>query len=195
MQWKNFKIGSYFLRQTKLSKISSEHKEAESLYEFTDISIPMRALDLLGQVKWKINKKVLEVNFYCKFKLTEYIWAHGGGKGEIPSRFNPKAITKTMLKSSDFKNKIILLKESQHNRELHSLRCDFNLKLQIASDFKKINALHFPHNMDYRGRAYPITPHLNHIGNDFCRGLLEYSISKPLGKNGLKWLKVSYRLY
>ena len=64
MPWKSFKIGSYFLRQTKLTKILSEHKEAESLYEYTDISIPMRALDLLGQVKWKINRKVLEVNLF-----------------------------------------------------------------------------------------------------------------------------------
>ena len=120
------------------------------------------------------------------------IWANGAGKGSIPERFNPKIITKTMLKaaSRDFKEKTTLLKESQYNRELHSLRCDFQLKLQIAKDFKLCESIYFPHNMDYRGRAYPITPHLNHIGNDLCRGLLEYSNAKPLGKNGLKWLKV-----
>jgi DNA-directed RNA polymerase len=32
---------------------------------------------------------------------------------------------------------------------------------------------------------------LNHIGNDLCRGLLEYSEKKPLGKEGLNWLKVN----
>lgn len=33
-------------------------------------------------------------------------------------------------------------------------------------------------------------PHLNHMGNDLCRGLLTFSEKKPLGKRGLFWLKV-----
>jgi len=32
--------------------------------------------------------------------------------------------------------------------------------------------LYFPHNMDFRGRVYPIPPHLNHMGADINRGLL-----------------------
>ena len=41
--------------------------------------------------------------------------------------------------------------------------------------------MYFPHNMDFRGRAYPIPPTLNHLGNDLCRGLLQFDIAKPLG--------------
>ena len=44
--------------------------------------------------------------------------------------------------------------------------------------------------MDFRGRVYPIPPHLNHMGNDINRGILEFSEPKPLGKHGLYWLKV-----
>ena len=33
-------------------------------------------------------------------------------------------------------------------------------------------------------------PHLNHMGNDICRSLLEFSQSKPLGERGLYWLKI-----
>lgn len=44
--------------------------------------------------------------------------------------------------------------------------------------------------MDFRGRAYPIPPHLNHIGDDLSRGLLLFSEAKPLGQRGLRWLKV-----
>jgi DNA-directed RNA polymerase len=28
---------------------------------------------------------------------------------------------------------------------------------------------YFPHNLDFRGRAYPIPPHLNHMGSDMSR--------------------------
>lgn len=47
-----------------------------------------------------------------------------------------------------------------------------------------------PHNVDFRGRAYPIPPHLNHIGNDLSRGLLKFADKKPLGERGLRWLKI-----
>lgn len=47
-----------------------------------------------------------------------------------------------------------------------------------------------PHNVDFRGRAYPIPPHLNHIGNDLSRGLLKFAESKQLGERGLRWLKI-----
>jgi DNA-directed RNA polymerase len=44
--------------------------------------------------------------------------------------------------------------------------------------------------MDFRGRAYPIPPHLNHIGDDLCRGLMLFADAKPLGERGLRWLKI-----
>ena len=44
--------------------------------------------------------------------------------------------------------------------------------------------------MDFRGRVYPISPHLNHMGADLNRGILNFSTKKKLGKGGLWWLKV-----
>lgn len=44
--------------------------------------------------------------------------------------------------------------------------------------------------MDFRGRVYPIPPHLNHIGSDLCRGLLTFAYPKKLGERGLFWLKL-----
>ena len=44
--------------------------------------------------------------------------------------------------------------------------------------------------MDFRGRAYPIPPHLSHIGDDLSRGLLQFEEAKPLGVRGLRWLKI-----
>ena len=50
--------------------------------------------------------------------------------------------------------------------------------------------MYMPHNIDFRGRAYPIPPHLNHLGDDLSRGLLKFGESKPLGEDGLRWLKI-----
>ena len=48
----------------------------------------------------------------------------------------------------------------------------------------------YPHNLDFRGRAYPMHPHLNHLGSDLCRGILEFAEGRPLGNSGLNWLKI-----
>jgi DNA-directed RNA polymerase len=41
-----------------------------------------QVLDILGQVKWRINRRILEI--------IEYVWSIGGGLGEIPKRFNER---------------------------------------------------------------------------------------------------------
>jgi DNA-directed RNA polymerase len=77
----------------------------------------------------------------------------------------------------------------KRNGELHSLRSDVDIKLKIADQFKD-DVIYFPHNIDFRGRAYPIPPNLSHMGNDFCRGIMMFDKAKPLGEGGFKWLKI-----
>lgn len=55
--------------------------------------------------------------------------------------------------------KRILLK----NSETHSLQCDMKLKFWVAETFLD-EKFYYPHNLDFRGRAYPIPPNLNHLG-------------------------------
>ncbi len=64
---------------------------------------------------------------------------------------------------------------------------------QVAREFAAEDAFYFPHNLDFRGRAYPMHPHLNHLGNDVCRGLLSFADARPLGRSGLGWLYVQAR--
>lgn len=77
----------------------------------------------------------------------------------------------------------------KRNGELHSLRSDVDIKLKIAKQFQD-DVMYFPHNIDFRGRAYPIPPNLSHMGNDFCRGIMKFEKAKPLGEEGFKWLKI-----
>lgn len=48
----------------------------------------------------------------------------------------------------------------------------------------------FPHNIDFRGRVYPIAPHFHHMGGDLSRSMLKFAKGKKLGKKGLEWLKI-----
>lgn len=44
--------------------------------------------------------------------------------------------------------------------------------------------------MDFRGRVYPVPPHLNHLGSDLARSMLIFAEGRPLGPKGLDWLKI-----
>ena len=60
----------------------------------------------------------------------------------------------------------------------------------MARKIKDEDGFFYPHNLDFRGRAYPMHPYLNHLGSDLCRGILEFAEGRPLGKSGLRWLKI-----
>lgn len=100
-------------------------------------------------------------------------------------------------------------------RSAYGQRCSVNYQLEIAravrfSTFEMENqflgpilthisldlnqylneTFYFPHNIDFRGRAYPIPANLNHIGDDISRGLLKFAEEKELGSDGLRWLKI-----
>lgn len=62
-------------------------------------------------------------------------------------------------------------------------------RLSIANHFKD-QVLWFPHNMDFRGRVYPLPPYFNHMGADLARSLLVFARGKPLGRAGFDWLKL-----
>lgn len=64
------------------------------------------------------------------------------------------------------------------------------LLFQVAQKMRDEEGFYYPHNLDFRGRAYPMHPHLNHLSSDLCRGVLEFAEGRPLGKSGLQWLKI-----
>lgn len=72
---------------------------------------------------------------------------------------------------------------------IHSNRCFQNFQMEVARAFRN-ETFYLPHNMDFRGRAYPLPVYLNQMGADNSRGLLLFSEAKRLGAGGMRWLKI-----
>ncbi|KAK3212300.1 hypothetical protein Dsin_017006 [Dipteronia sinensis] len=142
------------------------------------------ALDMLGNTRWKVNKRVLNV--------VERIWSNGGrladlvDRKDVPLPEEPDTEDEAHLKKWRWKVRTV----KKENRERHSQRCDIELKLSVARKMKDEEGFYYPHNLDFRGRAYPMHPYLNHLGSDLCRGILEFAEGRPLGESGLLWLKI-----
>ncbi|KHJ89353.1 DNA-directed RNA polymerase, partial [Oesophagostomum dentatum] len=77
----------------------------------------------------------------------------------------------------------------KRRNELNSLWYWMKYRIVLARHFRG-QILFFPHNMDFRGRVYPISPYLNHMGDDVNRCILKFAKGRRLGFRGFHWLKL-----
>ncbi|KAJ6823325.1 DNA-directed RNA polymerase 1B, mitochondrial-like [Iris pallida] len=171
----SFVMRTHGARQQREAVKRAPRKQLEEVYE---------ALDTLGNTKWRVNKRVLGV--------VDRIWSSGGRLADLVDREDiplpEKPETEDEAETKKWKWQLRAAKKE--NSERHSQRCDVELKLAVARKLKDEDGFYYPHNLDFRGRAYPMHPHLNHLGSDLCRGFLEFAEGRPLGKSGLRWLKI-----
>ncbi|EUD65389.1 DNA-directed RNA polymerase, mitochondrial [Plasmodium inui San Antonio 1] len=141
----------------------------------------------IGNVRWKINGEILH--------LIEYAYMNGITIGNIPRSQNydlpsgPSDMTKRDVE--DVKKYYLLREEiSRLNKCLISERPTFLQKLAVAKTLKNCEVIYFPHNIDFRGRMYPLSPHLHHMSDDICRSLITFHDREEIGPRGLFWLKI-----
>ncbi|KAJ6148189.1 hypothetical protein N7497_010171 [Penicillium chrysogenum] len=142
-------------------------------------------LDVLGGTGWRINQQVFEVMLEA--------WNDGKAVGKLaplnpdlqaPEKPSPDA---DYAIQREWNRKV---RETENLRSgFHSVRCFQNFQLEVARAFRK-ETFYLPHNMDFRGRAYPLPPYLNQMGADNSRGLLLFDKGKALGPSGMRWLKI-----
>jgi DNA-directed RNA polymerase len=189
--------GAYYRLKAPLMKHYSKAQSEGT--KKANMGLVLEGLDYLGTIPWRVNTRI--------FDVVKVAIDRGLMFGELPSNKNMEE-----MNFDDFKNFSMKDKEKEDtkekelsqwrklyedyrnrvqkkNSELHSLRCDINIKLSIAEQFLR-DTIYFPHNVDFRGRAYPIPPNLSHIGSDLCRGLLMFDEAKELGEDGVRWLKI-----
>jgi DNA-directed RNA polymerase len=78
------------------------------------------------------------------------------------------------------------------NRREVSKRLAVLFTLNIAQRFRTYEVIYFPHNLDTRGRAYPLPAFLNPQGGDYCKALLEFSEGEPIeNEEQAGWLAIA----
>ncbi|KAK9700271.1 hypothetical protein RND81_08G228700 [Saponaria officinalis] len=185
-KWTGYDRGAYLVLRSFVMRTHGSKHQREAIKRASEKQMKFfyEALDTLGNTKWRVNNKVLSI--------VDRIWATGGrladlvDRNDIPLPEKPETEDVSELKKWKWKVRSV----KKENRERHAQRCDIELKLAVARKLKDEEGFFYPHNVDFRGRAYPMHPHLNHLGSDMCRGILEFAEGRPLGKSGLRWLKI-----
>ncbi|XP_019429435.1 PREDICTED: DNA-directed RNA polymerase 1B, mitochondrial-like [Lupinus angustifolius] len=186
INWTGYDKGAYLFLPSHVMRVhgAKQQREAVKRTPKSQLEPVYEALDTLGNTKWRINKRVLSV--------IDQLWANGGrladlvDREDIPLPEEPDTEDEGEIRKWKWKVKAA----KKENNERHSQRCDVELKLAVARKMKDEEGFYYPHNLDFRGRAYPMHPYLNHLGSDLCRGILEFAEGRPLGNSGLRWLKV-----
>ncbi|XP_044740282.1 DNA-directed RNA polymerase, mitochondrial [Chrysoperla carnea] len=188
--WVDYNGGGYLVTHTDMLRLPpqatqqiervTQHSDKTQLYPSFD------SLNQLGAVPWCVNEPILD--------LLIDIFQSGGssrlGVAQHPSTCPaPPPLGENPTKQERFQAFRLRLAVRRRKAEMYSLWCDALYRLSLANHFRgKIFWL--PHNMDFRGRVYPVPPHLTHLGSDLARSLLVFADKQPLGPHGLRWLKL-----
>ncbi|KAK3917409.1 DNA-directed RNA polymerase, mitochondrial [Frankliniella fusca] len=190
--WVSTSIGVYPFTCPALQR-APESREGEDLLKENLNSVTAQqlypcldSLNQLGSIPWTINKPVLDV-------ITEVFNTGGCRELDIPAPPTAAVPQPPSPKDSPLSERIKISKERalirQENAATYSLWCDTLYKLCIAHEFRD-RVFWLPHNMDFRGRVYPVCPHLQHMSNDMARSVLVFAKGEKLGPDGLDWLKL-----
>ncbi|KAI1423315.1 DNA-directed RNA polymerase [Xylaria sp. FL1777] len=187
--WTKFDRGGFLEYPSHLLRVKNGERDQriymEAALKRGDLDQVTKALDVLGRTAWQINRSVFDVMLKA-WNTGEKIANIPPVNPNIPIPEEPDPSDDPMARRQWLK--AIKIAENEKSG-LHSERCFMNFQLDIARAFRD-QSFYFPHNMDFRGRAYPIPAYLNHMGADHVRGLLRFAVGRELGESGLRWLKV-----
>ncbi len=152
------------------------------------------ALNAIQGTAWKVNTSILAV--------MKEAWEMGGGIGGLPDRELEELPARPAMLDSDpefykehHKDEFKAWKGAraavyENNTRSVSKRVAAAQKIELAEKFSEFPAIYFPHNLDFRGRIYPIPSQLNPQSDDQGKALLQFAEGVPLGERGAFWLAV-----
>lgn len=182
----------------QITMVKSWNREYLEALEQVDMDEVYTAINAIQATGWKINRRVLEV---ARLMWEEGVAVGAEGQESLPARrplelpaFPAKwANDVPGFKREDFAGwKAWAAKAAnihERNSSTASKRLSAATKLALAEDFVE-DTIYFPHQMDFRGRVYPVPAHLNPQGDDLAKALLMFAEGKPLGEEGVAWLMV-----
>ncbi|KAF7903357.1 uncharacterized protein EAF01_006406 [Botrytis porri] len=187
--WTGFSSGGFLKHPGRVMRVKNgdvdQRNYADAAIDRGNLSTVFKGLNILGEQSWRINQPVFDIMLEA--------WNSGDAIANLAPdkpKLDYPPEPETSSDPLERRRWVTAVKKVENSKSsFHSQRCFQNFQLEIARALRD-KTFYFPHNVDFRGRAYPIPPYLNHMGADHCRGLMMFGTGKELGTSGLRWLKV-----
>lgn len=164
--------------------VKSSNRHYRKVLAKADLSRVFRAVNAIQKTPWQVNRRVLDI--------AELLVSQGRPLGGLPAMelealpARPVDIDTNKEALTEWKR--AAAKVYDLNRRLSGRRVGTLRALHVAREFVDYNAIYFPHQLDFRGRVYPIPQGLNPQGNDLTKGLLHFAEGHPLDtEEAVKW--------
>jgi len=170
-----------------LVKTRNEAYLEELANRVEDMPEVYRAVNAVQETPWRINQNVLET--------LKGLWETGGKIAGLPSTDD----TSLPDKPEDIDTDPDALRDWKHGASLvhaeNAKRVSKRLQtakiIWIAEMFRDYEEIYFPHQLDFRGRMYPMPMYLNPQGMDLSKGCLEFAEGKPIeNREQARWLAI-----
>lgn len=184
--WTTPTDGGYVVNmKSPVKLVRVPYKTLKQVYSDAEMPNVYKAVNAIQGTAWKVNKKVLEVaTEVSKWKTLPEGFDFPTIEAQDKPFRAPECNTNPDMANA-WKKAVLIYYQLDNQRK--SKRLLVNAILDEAETFKDFEAIYFPHNLDFRGRVYPLTT-LSPQGNDFNKSLLMFSEGVALGATGHTWL-------
>ncbi|MET3601148.1 DNA-directed RNA polymerase [Martelella mangrovi] len=187
-KWEDVYTGGYHSGLTRnlhlVKGVNGNHLEELDNFGMTDV---LRSVNAMQETPWRVNKPVLDI--LCE------AWNSDMRLAALPPMEadalppKPGDIETNDDTRKEWKRKAAKVHAS--NSKLRSKRLQLRKIIEIARKFEDFEAIYFPHQLDFRGRAYCVPMFLNPQGPDHAKSLLTFAQGKAIGTgDGPRWLAI-----
>ncbi|MBI2898894.1 MAG: hypothetical protein HYY17_01790 [Planctomycetes bacterium] len=180
--WRGATGGGYFMVMGL--PLVKRQDETNGKLEADEVEIVCGAVNSIQETPWRINRRMLEVLRKAWERKDPSLPSVEFRK--LPPELNAGSATEEERSARGRER----ARGYAANRAAAAHAIEMRRRFRIADRFEREPELFFPHQLDHRGRAYPLPQVIHPQGDDIGRALIEFARGKPVGENGGKWLAV-----
>lgn len=186
-RWRSPTYGGYLTPRPGNRFVKQRNKVYHIELRNIDIDQCFASVNHIQDTPWQINRAVLDV--------MSAVWEGGSALGGLPAREDEPVPAKPFDIDTNEEAKAVWKREAAQvyarNADSLSARLAFAQGLWTSRRFQDEERIYFPHELDFRGRVYPIpVSGPSPQGSDWQKALLQFADGKPLGLEGFRWLQI-----
>ena len=188
LDWTGLNSGGYRTYRDKLVNFGNSPLTRD-FQQQQDYSNIYPVVNKLQQTPWRVNARMLE--------LVESVYQNNLPIGGLPSSTAKSWKDFMVMPEYDAENKEPWVEANKRRQQIQiELDTEFSKRIMLifslgtAKIMLKYKQFYYSYMLDYRGRVYPTSTHLNLLGKSEIKSLLEFGEGQYLTPDGIRWLKI-----
>ena len=186
--WTSVTQGGYYTFKDKLVNFghSPSTRDFQKQQNYSKV---FPVINKLQATPWRVNTKV--------FELVKEVFYSNLPIGDLPSSTASTWKDFMTMPEYDENNKEPWVEANKKRQHIQiELDTEFSKRLMLifslgtAETMSKYTSFYYSYQLDYRGRVYPTSTHLNLLGKKEVKAMIEFGEGQYLTPDGLRWLKI-----